>query len=84
MLEAVRGELPADGDVLLSNARHYNALQHVQEALGHVADGLLDGTPADLLAVDLRDALYHLGTVTGEVANDEVLGNIFSRFCVGK
>ena len=84
MLEAVRGELPADGDVLLSNARHYNALQHVQEALGHVADGLLDGTPADLLAVDLRDALYHLGTVTGEVANDEVLGNIFSRFCIGK
>ena len=84
MLEAVRGELPADGDVLLSNTRHYNALQHVQEALGHVADGLLDGTPADLLAVDLRDALYHLGTVTGEVANDEVLGNIFSRFCIGK
>ena len=84
MIDAVRGELPADGDVLLSNARHYHALQRVQEALAHVDEGLADGTPADLLAVDLRDALYHLGTVTGEVANDEILGNIFSRFCVGK
>ena len=84
MLEAVRDELPADGDVLLSNARHSNALQQVQEALSHVADGLDTGVPADLLAVDLRDALYHLGTVTGEVANDEVLANIFGRFCIGK
>ena len=84
MLEAVRGELPAEGDVLLSNARHYEALQRVQQALAHVGKGLVDGTPADLLAVDLRDALYHLGAVTGEVANDEILSNVFSRFCVGK
>ena len=84
MLEAVRCELPAEGDVLLSNARHYEALQRVGQALVHVDEGLRDGVPADLLAVDLRDALYHLGTVTGEVANDEILGNIFSRFCVGK
>ena len=84
MLDAVQGDLPADGDVLLSNARHYEALQRVRQALAHVGEGLADGTPADLLAVDLRDALYHLGTVTGEVASDEVLGNIFSRFCIGK
>lgn len=72
-------------EVLLSNSRHYDALRRVQSSLGHVESGLERGDiPADLLAVDLRDALYHLGSITGEVANEEVLGNIFSRFCVGK
>jgi tRNA modification GTPase len=59
-------------------------MQRVQQALDNVRCGLEDGTPADLVAVDLRDALYHLGTITGEVTSDEVLGNIFGRFCVGK
>ena len=69
---------------LLTNVRHRDALMRVQEALRHVADGLEQEIPADLLAVDMRDALYHLGTITGDVANDEILANIFSRFCVGK
>ena len=84
MLDAVRADLPHESDVLLSNARHCQALQRVCLALDHVSRGLDDGTPADLLAVDLRDALYHLGTVTGEVTSDEILGNIFGRFCIGK
>ena len=84
MLSTVREDLPHENDVLLSNVRHYEALQQVSQALENVVCGLDDGTPADLLAVDLRDALYHLGTVTGEVTSDEVLGNIFGRFCVGK
>jgi tRNA modification GTPase len=71
-------------DILLSNARHYEALKHVQQALDAVSQGLADGIPADLVAVDLRDALYHLGTITGEVTSDELLGNIFGRFCIGK
>jgi len=71
-------------DILLSNARHYEALKHVRQALDAVSQGLADGIPADLVAVDLRDALYHLGTITGEVTSDELLGNIFGRFCVGK
>ena len=84
MLSAVRSEMPRENDILISNTRHYEALQRVQQALDNVARGLGDGTPADLLAVDLRDALYHLGSVTGEVASDEILGNIFGRFCIGK
>jgi tRNA modification GTPase len=84
MLAAVRGEMPDESNVLLSNVRHYEAMQRVQQALDNVRCGLEDGTPADLVAVDLRDALYHLGTITGEVTSDEVLGNIFGRFCVGK
>ena len=71
-------------DILLSNARHYEALKLVRQALDAVSQGLADGIPADLVAVDLRDALYHLGTITGEVTSDELLGNIFRRFCIGK
>lgn len=71
-------------DTLLSNVRHRDALVHVQQALENVSHGLDDGLPTDLLAVDLRDALYHLGTITGEVTSDEILGNIFGRFCLGK
>ena len=70
--------------VMLTNLRHYEALGHVDEALGHVAEGLEEGLPADLVAIDLRDALHHLGTITGQITSDEVLGNIFSRFCIGK
>ena len=69
---------------LLSNVRHYEALGRVDDALRHAADALADGTPADLVAVDLRDALYHLGSITGEVSSDEILSDIFSRFCIGK
>lgn len=71
-------------DILLTNVRHLKALEHTDNALMQVAKGLSDNLPADLLAVDLRDALYHLGTITGEVVTDEVLSTIFSRFCVGK
>ena len=74
---------PAD-DVLLTNARHHEALRRVQEALKQVQRGLDEGLPTDLVAVDLRDALYHLGTITGDVTDDELLDNIFSRFCIGK
>lgn len=70
--------------VLLANPRHHEALMRVQQALMQVSQGLEAGIPADLLAVDLRDALYHLGSITGEVVSDDILDNIFSRFCIGK
>jgi tRNA modification GTPase len=69
---------------MLTNVRHYEALGHVDQALLHVAKGLTTGLPADLVVIDLRDALHHLGTITGQVTTDEVLGTIFSRFCIGK
>jgi len=71
-------------EVLLCNVRHRDALLRVQEALRAVESGLESGVPTDLVAVDLRDALYHLGSITGEVSSDEILGNIFGRFCIGK
>ena len=70
--------------VLLTNARHYEAMKKVLSALGEVRKGLDAGLTPDLVTIDLRDALYHLGTITGKVASDEVLSSVFSRFCIGK
>ena len=69
---------------LVSNVRHFDALRRVGEALDQVRQGLDAGLPPDLVVIDIRDALHHLGTITGQVTTDEVLGSIFSRFCIGK
>lgn len=69
---------------LVSNIRHFEALTHAKESLEQVKNGLENKLSADLLAEDLRQALYHIGSITGEVTNGEVLKNIFSRFCIGK
>ena len=71
-------------DLLVTNARHAEALRASAEALDKVASGLELQLPTDLLAEDLRDAISHLGTITGEISTDEVLGEIFGRFCIGK
>ena len=74
-----------DADVtLVTNVRHYEALKHASESLSAVEKGLDEGIPTDLVAQDLREALYYLGSITGEITTDEVLGSIFSRFCIGK
>lgn len=70
--------------VMVSNLRHYEALKQAGESLSDVQKGLDEGIPTDLVAQDLREALYYLGTITGEITTDEVLGSIFSRFCIGK
>jgi tRNA modification GTPase len=80
----IRNDMDKAPDILLTNARHYEALGLVDQALQHVTEGLTEELPADLVVIDLRDALHHLGTITGQVTTDEVLGTIFSRFCVGK
>ena len=69
---------------LVTNVRHYEALVHANESLNRVKVGLEMNIPTDLVSEDLRDALYSLGSITGEITNDEVLGTIFSRFCIGK
>ena len=69
---------------LVTNVRHYEALTHASEALLQVKQGLEMNIPTDLVSQDLREALHYLGTITGEITTDEVLGSIFSRFCIGK
>lgn len=72
-------------ETLVTNVRHYEALVRASMALGRVRDGLKVATlPPDLIAQDLREALYHLGEIVGEITTDETLGNIFRNFCIGK
>lgn len=72
-------------ETLVTNIRHYEALSRAATALGRVRNGLKVATlPPDLIAQDLREALYHLGEIVGEISTDEVLGNIFRKFCIGK
>ena len=72
-------------ETLVTNIRHYEALVRAATALGRVRDGLQVATlPPDLIAQDLREALYHLGEIVGEISTEEVLGNIFRNFCIGK
>lgn len=72
-------------ETLVTNVRHYEALVRAAGALERVRDGLMVSTlPPDLIAQDLREALYHLGEIVGEISTDETLGNIFRNFCIGK
>lgn len=71
-------------EVIISNVRHYEALTNVSDALGRVLDGLDNNIPEDLIAIDIRQAIHYLGEITGEITTDEILGNIFKNFCIGK
>jgi tRNA modification GTPase len=72
------------GQTVVSAARHHEALLHAREALARAREALAQGLPADLLAEELRGALHFLGTITGEITTDDILGEIFSKFCIGK
>ena len=85
-LAEIGRRITGDNDeTLVTNIRHYEALVRAATALGRVRDGLQVATlPPDLIAQDLREALYHLGEIVGEIGTEEVLGNIFRKFCIGK
>lgn len=72
------------GQTTVTNARHAGSLHHAGQALQKVIDGIDSSLSTDLLAFELRDAIHHIGNITGEVYTEDLLGNIFSRFCIGK
>lgn len=81
--EIVNKQLSSD-DVIITNIRHYEALLHVSESLDRVLSGLENQIPEDLIAIDIRQAIHYLGEITGQITSDEILGNIFKNFCIGK
>lgn len=72
------------GDVIVNNVRHYEALLRAKQAIQRVIQGVDSGISGDFLSQDIRECMYHLGEITGQISNDEILGNIFSKFCIGK
>ena len=78
-------DLLGDSDTtLVTNQRHVQALADARTSLLRVREGLASGLPTDLAAQDIREAIYHIGSIVGEISTDEVLGNIFRNFCIGK
>jgi len=73
-----------NNDTIVTNTRHYDALLKALEEIHKVQEGIDAGLSGDLMAIDIRQALYHFGEITGEITNDDLLGNIFANFCIGK
>jgi tRNA modification GTPase len=82
--EVISKEKLDSGDIIVTNIRHYEALIHVSESLDRVLSGLCNQIPEDLIAIDIRQAIHYLGEITGEITSNEILGNIFRNFCIGK
>jgi tRNA modification GTPase len=73
-----------NNETIVTNTRHYDSLLKALEEIQKVRFGLDGGLSSDLMAIDIKQALYYFGEITGEVTNDELLGNIFANFCIGK
>jgi tRNA modification GTPase len=81
--EYIKNHNQAEGTII-SNTRHYEALENTKLCLQKVIAGLDSGLSSDFVAMDIRESLFHLGSITGEVSTDDLLESIFSKFCIGK
>jgi tRNA modification GTPase len=84
LVEQVVGNFDMANETIVTNARHVEALEKTGESLDKALNGLETGITADFVAMDIRLGLHHLGTITGNISTDDLLGNIFSKFCIGK
>ena len=84
MVDAVLQNKVLTEDTVVTNARHYHALQEVYKSLLDIEEGMANQLPGDLLSLDIRRCLHYLGTITGEVSNEDLLDYVFSKFCIGK
>ena len=73
-----------NNETIVTNTRHYDSLLKALEEIQKVKFGLQSNLSSDLMAIDIKQSLYYFGEITGEVTNDELLGNIFANFCIGK
>jgi tRNA modification GTPase len=83
-LEFVNTEQLSNNATIVTNLRHYEELQLTLHETNTIIEGLENGITGDFLAINIRQSLFHLGSITGEVTTDDLLGNIFGKFCIGK
>ena len=84
LVEIVIGDFSLSDETIVSNIRHYDALIKTATSLQKAKENLATGITADFVAMDIRQAMFDLGTITGDISTDDLLGNIFSKFCIGK
>ena len=84
LVEIATADYDPQQEIIVTNARHYEALTRASEALSRLIEALENDIPTDFLAQDLREATHHLGAITGAVTSDDLLHTIFSRYCIGK
>jgi tRNA modification GTPase len=84
LVALVVGDFSLSDETIVSNIRHYDALIKTATSLQKAKDNLATGITADFVAMDIRQAMFDLGTITGDISTDDLLGNIFSKFCIGK
>lgn len=84
LIKSVDYDASSDNDIIVSNIRHYQALSKASEAIARVKQGLINNITSDFIAQDIREVLHYLGEITGEINTDDILGNIFKNFCIGK
>jgi tRNA modification GTPase len=84
MVDQITQGVDIQQEVIVTNARHVEELQKTAVALQAASEGLENGTTGDFIAMDIRQGMYHLGNITGDISTDDLLGNIFSKFCIGK
>lgn len=84
LIEAANMPKFGEQDVIITNLRHYEALQNALAAIQRVNEGLELHISGDFLSQDIRECMHYLGEITGQISTDEILGNIFSKFCIGK
>jgi len=84
LLNSVNTNVFSNNETVISNIRHYDELQLTLYEVNLILNGIQENITGDFLAVNIQQALFHLGSITGEITNDALLGNIFSKFCIGK
>jgi tRNA modification GTPase len=84
LYETAVGDKLSESHTMVTNIRHVEALRKTQDSLNSVSEGLVNPVTSDFLAMDIKQALYYLGEITGKVTTDDLLDNIFSKFCIGK
>ncbi len=84
LVDTFKGNFDMANETIVSNARHHEALLKTAESLTQAKSGLETGITADFVAMDIRQAMFYLGSITGDISTDDLLGNIFAKFCIGK